>query len=211
MVRALVVSSNIKFVQKLLEEIDFYELWIGITEIATNGEETKAAIKYKKYDIIFVDKSNSDAQNKELFKNYRNGLILLSYKNNKNLITLNNLNNINGLMQMYDMDKVKQKATKELEYIGYKLHYKGTQYLLDSIMYIYRSQTNKVDNLQSGIYPVIAQKYKKTVRNIKSSISKATEIMYYESDSTKIEKYFMLDEGIRPTVKQVIFTVMNRI
>ena len=211
MVRALAVTSNINFIQKLLEEINFYELGISIVEISTNEDEVKTSLKYNKYDIIFVDKDMEVAKNKELFKNYRKVIISLSYKKNKNMISLNNLNNINGLMHMFDMDKVREKAMKELEYIGYKLHYKGTQYLLESIVYIYRTQDSKVNNLQSGIYPIIAKKYKKTVRNIKSSISKATEIMYYESDATKIEKYFLTDEGVRPTVKQVIFTVINRI
>ena len=211
MVRALVVSDNINFVQKLLEEINFYELNISIVEISKNEDEVRLSLKNNRYDILFLDKDINASKNKELFKSYRKVIIPLTYRKNKSMISLNNLNNINGLMHIYDMDKVKEKAAKELEYIGYKLHYQGTQYLLESIVCIYRTKNNKSNNLQGGIYPIIAKKYKKTVKNIKSSISKATEIMYYETNSDKIEKYFMLEEGERPTVKQIIFTIINRI
>ena len=68
-----------------------------------------------------------------------------------------------------------------------------------------------VDNLQTHIYPIIAKKYNKTIYNVKSSINKATECMYYECDAERLEKYFQFDEDTKPTIKQVVFTVINKI
>ncbi len=211
MVKALVISSSIKFLQKLLEELSFYELNIGVAEIATSESEAEEILKERSYNIIFIDKAMPEMHDKEFLKSYKKKIILISLKGDKTMLTLNALNNINSLVKLYDMEKLKVKAARELEYVGYRIYYTGTQYLIEAIVYMYDSKNNRLDNLQSGIYPIIAKKYNRSVRNVKSSISKATEIMFYESDSKKVEKYFMLDEGVKPTVKQVIFTVINRI
>ena len=68
-----------------------------------------------------------------------------------------------------------------------------------------------VENLQSDIYPIIAKKYNKTIYNVKSSINKATECMYYECDVGRLEKYFRLFDDMKPTVKQVVFAVINKL
>ncbi|MDE5830641.1 MAG: sporulation initiation factor Spo0A C-terminal domain-containing protein, partial [Clostridia bacterium] len=103
------------------------------------------------------------------------------------------------------------KVVNELEYVGYKFKYKGTHYLVDTILHMYDKQNSMVDNLQSNIYPIIAKKYDKSIHNIKSSINKATECMYYECDARKLKDYFKFTDDTKPTVKQVVFTVINKI
>ena len=124
---------------------------------------------------------------------------------------LNSKIKINTLIENNDFDKKKSKIVKELEYIGYKFNYKGTHYLVDTIMLMHMHQHSMIDNLQTHIYPIIAQKYNKTVYNIKSSINKATECMYYECDVNKLENYFKFNYDTKPTVKQVVFAVINKI
>ena len=127
------------------------------------------------------------------------------------MITPKVLDKIVNLITHIDIDIKKNKIIDELSSIGYQFKYQGTHYLVDTILYVGKNKNNLVENLQTKVYPVIAEKYHKSPWNIKSSINKATECMYYECDSTKLENYFKFHDDTKPTVKEVIFTVINRI
>lgn len=211
MINALVISKDIHLVQKLLNETNLSDLNIRIDKITTTRTQTLSILKSYRPDIIFLDTYIKNHFEDLFFDAYKSIIVELSSR--RNLILLNNdiLDRIHSIIEFTDFELKKNKVVKELEYIGYKFKYKGTHYLVDTIMQIYKSQNNMVDNLQTGIYPVIAKKYHKTIFNIKSSITKATESMYYECDSKKLESYFKFANDVKPTVKQVIFTVINKI
>lgn len=211
MINALVYSNNIHFIQKLLDESNIQNLGIRFSQIITNKSQIGKGLKIPSPDLIFVDK----ALGKDLFKTllgiHREILIPLSYNTSSNLMNEKILQEISALVDCHDLDKKRLKIINELEYIGYRFKYKGTHYLADTILQMYTKQNSLVDNLQSDIYPVIAEKYHKSIYNIKSSISKATECMYYECDSQRLANYFRFPEDVKPTVKQVVFTVVNKI
>ena len=109
MVKALVITNNVKFIQKLLEELKFYELNVSIDEISTNKNETEQILDSTNYNMIFIDKSMVEINTKELSRSYRKKIILLSYQEEKNMMSLNALNNIIDLMKIYDTEKIKEK------------------------------------------------------------------------------------------------------
>lgn len=211
MVNALAISDNIHFIKRLLSEINSYNLTIRLNRIATNKSEINGILKVLKPDLIFLDQSSQKDFDKVFQKNYKDSIITLVYKEVSPLINQKILKDIGMLIEKYDFEYKKNKIVKELQYIGYKFKYKGTHYLVDTILQMYSKQNHMIDNLQSGIYPIIAKKYNKTVHNIKSSINKATECMYYECDAARLKNYFQFNYDIKPTVKQVIFTVINKI
>lgn len=211
MVNALVISNNIGFIQKLLHEINIQELDIKISEIASSKSEVEDALELLCLNIIFVEESMKNSYDKMFFRKYKEIIISLPYSDTSNLINQITLSEISNLIQHNDFDKKKEKIVKELEYIGYKFKYKGTHYLVDTILQMYSRQNSMVDNLQTSIYPIIAKKYNKTIHNIKSSINKATECMYCECDGAKLEDYFHFNYDTKPTVKQVVFTIINKI
>lgn len=210
MVNALMISNNIHFVEKLLDEFNSKDLNLKLVGVVTTANLSKAVNELNTH-IIFLDKSIIKNCDKLFLEKYQNILIKLSYKPTSKLINNNNLDKINTLIENNDFEKKKSKIVKELEYIGYKFNYKGTHYLVDTIMLMHMHQHSMIDNLQTHIYPIIAQKYNKTVYNIKSSINKATECMYYECDVNKLENYFKFNYDTKPTVKQVVFAVINKI
>lgn len=211
MVKALVISNNIGFIQKLLHEINAQDLDIKITEIAENKAQIEENLSKLDLDIIFIDEAMKNNYDKIFLQKYKEIIISLSYSDTLNLINEITLNEICNLIERNDFDKRKERIIKELEYIGYKFKYKGTHYLVDTILQMYSKQNSMVDNLQTSIYPIIAKKYNKTIHNVKSSINKATECMYCECDGAKIENYFHFNYDTKPTVKQVVFTVINKI
>ena len=118
---------------------------------------------------------------------------------------------ISKMIETKDKDNKRKEIIKELKYIGYNLEYVGTNYLADTILEIYSSKEQMRDNLQKEIYPIISQKYNKTVHNIKCNINRATDCMYYECDSERLKKYFGFYDDTKPTAKIVAFTVLNKI
>lgn len=211
MINALIISKDIRLVQRLLNESALSDLNIRIDKITTTRTETLNTLKSYRPDIIFLDTLMTRHFEDLFFDAYKS--LIVKLRSRKNLILLNNhiLDRIHSIIEFTDFELKKNKVVKELEYIGYKFKYKGTHYLVDTIMQMYKSQNNMVDNLQTGIYPLIAEKYNKSIYNIKSSITKATDSMYYECDSKKLENYFKFAEDSKPTVKQVIFTIINKI
>ena len=57
MVKALIISNNLCFVKKLLNELDCNNLNIRISNISQSKTETFAILRFKSPDIIFLDKS----------------------------------------------------------------------------------------------------------------------------------------------------------
>ena len=211
MVNALVITNNIHFIKKLFDDINIHYLDIRITGVATSKLETLKSLKTLDFDIIFLDAAMKGDYNNDFIMTYKDIIVPLTYNQSFNLVTKKQLDRIISLIDINDNERRKSKVIRELEYIGYNFKYKGTHYLLESVLQMYSRKHSMVDNLQTTIYPIIAEKYNKTIYNIKSSISKATDCMYCECDSRKLANYFKFSYDIKPTVKQVIFTIINKI
>ena len=76
--------------------------------------------------------------------------------------------------------------------------------------YLYKNYEH-YENLNNEIYPILAQKYNKTVNTIKCNIIKATDSMYYDCDETLLKNYFHFYTDYKPRPKLVIYTVLNKI
>lgn len=212
MLQALAITGGIRFSKKLINEIRAKNLDIHIAAVSTTKAETERILSVFNPDIILLDKRAIRFYDQKFIRKYQKIIVLLSNIAYSDLFTEEALSNINFITKVYDFEKIKYKIANELEYIGYEFKYNGTHYLLDTILELYiQNITNIVDNLQADIYPIVAEKYNKTIHNIKSSIGKATDCMYYTCDMDKLVNYFHLSYDVRPTPKQVIFTVISKI
>ena len=110
-----------------------------------------------------------------------------------------------------DKNKIKKIIVKELIYIGYDISLYGTQYLLEAIYIVIENDIEDTINLKKEIYPKLANKHKKSINDIKCSINYATKSMYNRNDMKFLMKYFNFYQNMRPTIKQVIYTVLNKI
>lgn len=211
MVNALVISKDVKFIKTLLDELSENELEIRVSSIATSYTNIVKTIDFSDFKIVFVDDSVPRGRSKNLFRIYKKKIVSLSYKPNTQMLSPNQLIILRRLSSFHDITAIRSFALKELMRIGFKIKYKGTNYLADAIAYVAFSQPNIADNLRNDIYPIIAKKYDKSPNNIKSSMTKATEYMYCECDSKFIQDYFGFCFENKPTVKQVIFTVASKL
>lgn len=211
MVKAIAITNNLSFMKKLSREINAHHLGIRIVDIVSNKSELSYVLSSLKPDIIFLDKPMKKNLSQDFLIKYRKIITELVVGKSLYLIDKKALKDLKQIIELRDFAKKKVKVIKELESIGYKFKYKGTHYLVDTILHMYANQDSMIDNLQSSIYPIIAAKYKKTVYNIKSSIDKATDCMYCDCDSCVLQNYFKFFDDTKPTVKEVVYTVMNRL
>lgn len=211
MVNSLVITCNINFTKKLLDEINSNCLDIRIGGIKTTYEEALLTLSSSDFELIFLDRALEKDFSNSFIEKYKEKLVILSYKDFSNLLNPRILKNLKFLVNRIDLDNKKTEIINELKYIGYKLNYRGTQYLIDAILHTYVTQDTMNNTLQSHIYPIIAKKYNKTILNVKSSITKATECMYYACDTKKLSNYFQFSCDSKPTTKQIIYAVINNI
>lgn len=178
--------------------------------------------------IEIIDKLSSFQENK-----YKNSIIILA--NNNNL--LKQFNGLKGKSVYYSLKRksdlelliqslgklitekdlnnasndLKRKITIELTSLKYSLSHSGTKYLIDTIEIIYLSEDNLTINLSKNIYPIIAKRYNQTCNNVKISILRATESMYYNCREKKLMEYFDLENAVKPNIKTIIQKVISNI
>lgn len=110
-----------------------------------------------------------------------------------------------------NMKRIKNRIAKELNYIGYDCSHSGTIYLIEILYIVYIDELADCIKLNQDIYPKLSEKYKKSVSAIKASIHYATMLMYSQCDSKRLIEYFGFYNDTKPSVKTVIYTVLNKI
>ncbi len=117
---------------------------------------------------------------------------------------------MNDEKKIKEILKITKKIKNELLLLGYNFKLRGTQYLLESITYIYiKNDMTLLENLEKNVYRYIAEKNDKKILNIKTSIIKATNYVYNYQDEKKIYEYFSIEIKITP--KLVISTILNNL
>lgn len=108
-------------------------------------------------------------------------------------------------------ENIKIKINNELKHLHYNFSYNGTRYLAEVIFEVYKQKDSHKDNLQKNIYPIIAKKYNKSINTIHGNIKQATKCMYLDCEESIINKYFNYSYFVKPKLKEIIFTILNKI
>lgn len=240
MINLLIADSNIEYIKKIMYIINSTFDNVRIFNISTSAYETLEILNNSNdIDIVLLEMQNSFFNTKKIIEQlskkdkYIKSVIILT--NNSNLIefvkTLESqiiynivskkadskvlIENINKLINEkslnYDITSIRNKASEELTSIGYNLSHIGTKYLIDAVEISYSHNNNLTKNLNKNIYPLIAQRHMQTINNIKISINRATEAMYYNCRETILVNYFNLSTVQKPNIKTVIDTVTAKL
>ena len=84
-------------------------------------------------------------------------------------------------------------------------------HLYDCIYECYLSDTLYNINFSKHIYPILAKKYNKSQVLIKANIFQAIGQMYRTIDKDKLSTYFGYSLLDKPTTKEIIFTILQKI
>lgn len=230
----LIIDSNINNSTKLLNYISEKSYQLRVHSISSNLTEGIRILNAGVIDITIIN-LNIDTNHiinslhtisEAYFEKYKKSVLIISDTNCKNndsfvyeyISPSENMQytfaKINEIMKNKASNSnnsiLVSKINKELEYLGYNLSYNGTKYLSECIALIYNNYGNS-ENLNKNVYPIIANKYHKTINNIKCNITTATNSMYYNCDETRLLNYFSLYTLDRPKPKLVIYTILNKL
>lgn len=158
----------------------------------------KILIECENTDFIInlIDKLNTSNENIKIYKIIYSTNNTLKDTNCSNILTDNNLRN---------------KIIKELIYLGYDFSYIGTRYLIKTIEYIVANPDKYLKNLENYIYLELAKSNNTSIHNVKCNINRATTMMYAACEVNKLKKYFGFSNDVKPKVKTVINTVVNKV
>ena len=165
------------------------------------------------YDVFLIDEDVVQKLS-DVFKEYEDKIIFLE---NKSIDlsqgaggideTILDLKNKISHKESY----IKKIISQELGYLGYSPKYNGTKYMCEMIYVAYKNNEESGYNLKKNIYPVVAEKYGKTVQNIKCNIINATDIMVCECEEKRLIEYLGFYNYVKPGPKKIIEAVVKKL
>lgn len=209
MIKVIIISKNHDFVQQVINNMRNHSIDIEISEVADSLE--KVGEINQEISLIFLDQENLKQSQEKWYEKYHDRIIVTSTKEIENETKIMAIKNLQQTLKPEEIAKIRNQIIHEMEYIGYNFKLNGAHYLADVILHIYQNKKQMVDSLEKDIYPIIARKYGKQVNNIKNSIANASKCMYCACDIEKLKNYFNLYEDIQPNIKQIIFTVIQKV
>lgn len=235
MLNILIIDNDINNSTKLLNYISENSYQVRVHSIVCSLREGIKILNTGLIDIALINVNNNTNYilknlhtiSEEYFERYKKSILIISDNININnndsfiyeyissketiqyiFIKINEI--IRNKISKLNDSILTNKINKELEYLGYNLSYNGTKYLAECIALIYNNYGNS-ENLNKNVYPIIANKYHKTINNIKCNITTATNSMYYSCDETRLINYFNFYTPDRPKPKLVIYTILNKL
>ena len=95
--------------------------------------------------------------------------------------------------------------------VRYNYSYKGTIYLEETILELYKVKYDFDSSLSQSIYPILAHRHKKSISTIYGNIKQSTKLMLADCDSSKLMNYFHYNKFMKPRIKEIIFTILNKL
>ncbi len=235
----MIIDNNILYIQKVVSNISKNLNNVKIYSFYSNKNSTIfEEIENKEVDIIlinvefagldivdFIYKNSINVYNKSIILLCKNSkLVKLLYKEeyNKYIYTcvkvsedITNLISTLRKVTFYkentsDEIMVKARISRELKKLRYNFSNIGTEYILESIYIVYKNKIYNL-NLSKHVYPILSEKYKKSINTIRCNITTATRIMYCECEERFIMEYFGYLDPDKPEVKEVITTIFEKI
>lgn len=238
MINVLIADDNVEYAVNLMNYINEKNDNIKVFNIAKNGQETLEILNLKNnIDVILLDYKMPILNGNQVLdkitdkEKYNDSFIVISgeiesviklrknemihsiiYKTTSMNEIIRKINELFEYKESIKKSKIlKNKITEELLYLGYDISHKGTQYLIKVIDYIASNPNKELEKLEKNVYPQIASIYNDSAHNVKCRINNATTIMYYNCEIEKLKKYFNFNVDIKPKVKTIINTIINKI
>ncbi len=238
MINVLIAEDNVYYATTLMNSLNKGNEDIKVCYITKNGRETIDILNNdNEIDVIILDLKMPIYNGIEILEmiqdkeRYKDSCIVISSeidlikKINNNYMVHCIINkmvgideivlNINELMENKQTKtsnkKLKSRIIKELLYLGFDISLKGTKYLISAIEYVALRPDRKIHSLEKDVYPILSSKYAEPIHNIKCNINRAITAMYYECEVEKMKDYFCFSKDIKPNVKTIINTIINKI
>lgn len=241
MIKLLIIENDAEQCKNIVNYVSQCSNDIKVYGMAYDEEEAIDMIKTQETDIILLDLNLPNMSSYNILnyiglhriEKYVNSIVLLCnrdvsaynatgskfvnacYRKPIEMSTLIHKLDQLASEKLYKLDcgQVQNRIRNELQRLHYNFSLHGSKYLLEIVYELYNLRLNNVyyDNLNRDVYPIIAERYQKTPNTIKCDITQATKRMFNDCDKTVLLNYFHYRTIAKPTVKEVVFTVLNNI
>ena len=219
MVNLLIANSDILDAKRVVNTVIRRNKELRLIDIVTNEKEAMQAVLEEYPDVIII---NQDLFNvaKRLKNSFYAPVILESNK----IKTFEDVRVIvNNISSQKKSDEPKEMEKKESEDLPKKVYnlllklnfnpkMKGTQYLLESILFTYLNyQDNVIPNLSKYVYPEIGAKHNETSDVVKWDIIKSVKAMIKENaiyNPDIMQEVFQLSTPVKITPKVLISNII---
>lgn len=213
--RISAITNNLSDIKHTLNKHDIDIILMNINSFSNTKIIEKVNFFNNKYKNSVILISNNKSIKNSISKSYIYNHII-NLDNISNLIKpINELVNLKMDNKVYNIkdskkDIIKNKIKKELVNLKYKLSHKGTQYLIETIYFLYKTPDYYNDNYERDIYPIIGKKFEKSAHNIKCNIINATEKMIFEWKETELLEYLNNPYNSKLGPKRIIEYVLKK-
>lgn len=211
MISTLIIDDDINYIKYFINNIINQMNEIRISYIITAGKVAIDIIEKNTLDLIVIDLKMPNITGIEVIEKIKSmnlinlpKIVVISgeldlmycaknnyiisdiiYKNTDSKVIKNKLRKIiNDIQMSINLENIKNEIVKKLINFGYNFKYKGTQYIYQSILYIYESNNmDLVENLEKNVYKYIAYKYSKSILNIKTNIINSTRLIQGKNET----------------------------
>lgn len=239
MLNVLVIEDNPHLLKNIVNAISSQISDVKLYCISFDGESILELLKESYIDIIILDLKLSGISGVDII-NYIDNEKLYRYKNSI-IVFSGEINMINTIIYSpylysyilkgegynklidsvnllvtekendYNIDRLRYKIDNELKFLNYNFSYDGTKYLREAIIEVYKIKDKFDGNLEKNIYSIIAKKHNKKINTIYCNIKQATNIMITECREEILTKYFNYSYFVKPKIKEIIITIINKI
>ena len=213
--------------------------YIRLYNIASTGKDAINIIKEEKVDIILLDLKLPDMTGIDIINyieehnitKYKSSIIIVTGEMDllKQIIGNNYVYNYSSKVNGFDsiinsikklvnenqhhieMNLINEQIKLELQKLNFDFSYIGTKYLYECICECFYKDNIYNINFKKEIYPIISQKYNKTINSVKTSICQSTSIMYCNTDEKLLSNYLGYNIINKPKPKDVIITVLEKL
>lgn len=225
MIKILIVENDLKFAKKIVSNIVKENDQIRLIDIITSSNIDDVIITIRKYKpnicILNTDQVKLD---KLKYNHFSTFFIYTTDDSLKSAIKKyylkNDITPIKDAAFKYiaDTEYARVKKYIENEFFNLKFNFgiKGTQYLIESILYCYYSPNPYVyENLEKNVYPEVAKKMQSSGHHVKWCIIQAVNEMYDVNLTTgtirNLCDYFYFSTDYKPTAKVIITTFLTHL
>ncbi len=215
--RISAISNKLTNIRHILNKHDIDIILMNIDSFPNTKIVKKHTFLNNKYkNSVILISNNKSIKNNSISKSYIYNYII-NPDNISNLIEpINELVKIKMNNAVYDIKDskeniIKKKIKKELSNLRYKFSHKGTQYIIETIYFLYKTSDYYNNNYERDIYPIIAQKLETSAHNIKCDIRNATEKMKSTWEENELLKYLNNPSDSNLGPKRIIEFVLTKI
>ncbi|MBO5398134.1 MAG: hypothetical protein J6A36_04315 [Clostridia bacterium] len=239
MINIVIISKDFDYSRYLINFLNSKNNNLRVAGLLTELEELYDVSKSTTIDIILINSDSIDykiLEENKMLQFYLKSTIVISNQhliNSKENLDVyafieiqNDMETISNIVNKLATTKIIEKSfyssltrnnavvkaiENELKYLNVTISYRGVTYLIDTIYIAYNLENDCNINLETDIYPIIAEKYHKKISNIKSNISYAVNMLYIECEEKKLLEYLGEYSLYKPSPKRIVFAILYNV